>query len=366
MGWAACTTVISCPEADAKRCWETIGRPEDVPNYDNDDYVHDTRSYWSIDCVHDISRQDGVRRIQKTGPHCGMSDPLIEEMAKMPEFRDLGVQVSSGGEVSNIVDVAFPRDGYEGPIKFWGYECDPGQESRFWWMVPASAVFRGGAGAPSAPAPCACGQRTHLPGARFGCGCAAKLPDAETTAAVAALRKRVRGDLQGLQKLLRDMKFKHESPHKEYADEQAATIGRFVLQADADLVRPLAALECNRTLMQAVSSAKSAFEDWQDHRHEIENSRSTSDYVDEYYGLDGYYYDDEDEGYPTRLCRNYIRGQHCRFGASCKFLHSFEKCGPDCRECTFIELMVLRQADTYMGRDLGGPADRKRSIRFGC
>lgn len=295
-----------------------------------------------------LQNQADTQCIRKLGPHCGNSDPLIEEMAALPEFRDLHLNVFKsdfGGCPAEVCigSVSFPA-GYHGPVAFKDRsEVDGPEGHHCWWMAPARALLQASTTAQSpAHGPCACGQKLHLPGARFCSACASELPDAGDAAAVRAVCERVGGDLLAMSVAIVSMKFKHNSPHKDHGLAQGRI---FNVAVDRVLAALLTATSSSSTgLLEAVRSLRTAHDAW---HGDLSSNRFGTDYdgTDSLcYEFDDFALAEEDRPFPTRLCKYFTRGQHCPFGTRCKFLHSHMRCGPDCIDCVMVESHACRLA----------------------
>ena len=333
MGWAATTTVVSAPEDECRRCWSELAemcKPDEGvwPDFE-----------WSAKrsgCIESFCTSTTVVKMSKTGPHCGMSDPLLEELSALPH-----VSVALG----LVADGASPRiDGPANTSQILFLDNFGGDESmRCWWLAPASALLPPAGAAssstPSGPAAvhrtCACGESVHLAMARFCGGCGSKLPTAADDAGRTSLMNRVRRELslakqavtpvassryaQGVE----GMCFEHRGPHAERAEAAAAPL-RIALEAALRALdkMPSQGLE----LTQNVQAARSSLRTWDAQHDEHANRRFRRDP----YGDDE---DDEDDDEEAEY------GYGRRAG-----------CGRECFECDFTERSALQYASEHLAQ----------------
>ncbi|EOD39869.1 hypothetical protein EMIHUDRAFT_223435 [Emiliania huxleyi CCMP1516] len=206
MGWAATTTIISAPEAAAKRAWTTL-----QSNFES--YREGECGSYELDAGLAMGKGQELSAMRHVGSKLGLfARGDIPSVASQPP--DPRVQLLSADE-----DEGF----------------------HYWWMAPASALLESGGSTSAASQPGAislacikCGASVHLRGAQFCGTCGERLPSTSEDAGRTGLLVRLRRELgQAMQAVsyaqpgvrqvdgTSGMLFKHNGPHRRRADEYA-------------------------------------------------------------------------------------------------------------------------------------------------
>ena len=358
MGWAATTTMLSGPEVPVHRCWSAIQEAHDECEFSFE---------WGPGLAESLRKEDGVQEMQKTGPHCGYSDPLLEELAAIPHVgTKLGLVAN--GDMPEIRDPADER------IVLLSHDGD--ESIRHWWMARASDLLEPIGTTAVAQARAAmrricegCGESVHLTGAQFCCRCGNALPDAGADDGRRELMNRLKRELAQARQAVtpspsafsvdgtQGMRFEHAGPHQRRTEKYASPVRYAVETALRTLEKPVSQQQTTE-LRDAVRTARTSLMSWDRRDDEIEERRRNRDlggsYGDRDVSDDPEDPDDDDDGYGYtyggRICFQFRDRGYCSYGAACRFRHPnyTSGCSRTCHSCSFATRQALKLCSEHL------------------
>lgn len=360
MGWAATTTIISAPEAAAKRAWTTL-----QSNFES--YREGECGSYELDAGLAMGKEAGAQTLSKTGPHCGYSDPLLEELSAM---RHVGSKLGlfARGDIPSVASQ--PPD-----PRVQLLSADEDEGFHYWWMAPASALLESGGSTSAASQPGAislacikCGASVHLRGAQFCGTCGERLPSTSEDAGRTGLLVRLRRELgQAMQAVsyaqpgvrqvdgTSGMLFKHNGPHRRRADEYALPVRQQLATALDALSKPVAQPAQGNELSSSIKAARAALRAWDSRDDELEERRRGRDFGGAYGDDDPDDPDDDEDdcyGYGGgRVCFQFRDQGWCSYGSSCRYRHPRYPagCRRDCLDCGFAVRQALKLCSEHLG-----------------
>ena len=347
MGWAATTTMISGPEAAVASCWARVQE-----KHTSEEVSMGLCEDWDASLAEPVLNEAGAQKLQETGPHCGFSDPLLEELSATPLVGSLLGIRADGGE-PNITAPADAR------IKL--LSCDHCEGIYHWWMARASDLL-GQAAAPQSQLPSAADGGRHELESRLHreLSQALKVVTPQGLAAATHL-----DSTEG-------MSFSHGGPHMRRAEKRALPLR----QALDSALRALQ-LSDGTELAAAVRSARTHLRAWDMAEEDVEDRHRRRDHdLGGACGIDDIDDPEDDEncysaengygGGGMGICFQFRDRGHCSWGARCRYRHSRYPgaCGRKCLECRLVSTLALKLCSVHLG-EVGEALQQWLQLRSG-